>query len=451
MKKNLFFFAAAAIAFAACSNEEILVDNGQQNGNESAIGFTTYAGKATRGAENSGKDYELNLKDHHTDFVVWGYKNTSSTLVFEKQLVEWKKWSNEQGATESWDYTPHRYWDKAADKYEFYAAAPKAANSADLGWTLNADASGDQDKSYITLTGVKLKGSNLNNVAANDVDYVESFASAPAIDNVKDIDLMIADKKPVATAAFTSTPVELDFIHILSRLNVTIQTTVKAPAVVTLTSLEIVGLIDGGDFNESLAVADGTGKISRWTRGTDKYTLAAKTNYTVENVTTKNKYVLQCLVIPQEAGLENIKLDGAAATVGTTTYTAYSSATTPYIKIIYTIDPDGDGTNAPAEEFTAYYNLATVFGVSGYDNGTVLAENTDLSGYYTKAGDVYTACEATAKADGSSTYYKPNTLAFNEGWMNTLNVTIDPTAIKFTGKVAKWDESANGNKDLDVK
>jgi len=399
MKKNLFFIAAAAIAFAACSNEEILVDNGQQNSNESAIGFTTYAGKATRAAENSEEGYSLDLKDHHAGFVVWGYKNTSTTLVFDKQLVEW------DGTNSVWDYTPHRYWDKAADKYEFYAAAPKAANSADLGWTLTAGAT--QADSYITLTGVKLKGSNLSTVADNGVKYVESFASAPAISGTKDIDLMIADKKPVATAAFTSTPVELDFIHILSRLNVTIQTTVKAPAVVTLKSLEVVGLIDGGDFNESLAVADGTGKISRWTRGTDKYTLAAKTDYTVENVTSKDKYILQALVIPQEAGVENIKLDGTAVTVGETTYVAATAATAPFIKIVYTIDPDGAGTAAPAEEFTAYYNLATVFGITG-----------------------------------------ENKLAFYEGWMNTLNVTIDPTAIKFTGKVAKWDESAN--KDLTV-
>ncbi|MCR5850778.1 MAG: hypothetical protein K6G92_08720 [Bacteroidaceae bacterium] len=41
-----------------------------------------------------------------------------------------------------------------------------------------------------------------------------------------------------------------------------------------------------------------------------------------------------------------------------------------------------------------------------YDSGTVLTSGTSLAGYYTKNGDVYTACSSTGTADGSTTYYK---------------------------------------------
>ena len=46
-------------------------------------------------------------------------------------------------------------------------------------------------------------------------------------------------------------------------------------------------------------------------------------------------------------------------------------------------------------------------GAAGYDEGTVLAADTELDGYFTKSGDTYTACTAGTKADGTTTYYRP--------------------------------------------
>ena len=43
---------------------------------------------------------------------------------------------------------------------------------------------------------------------------------------------------------------------------------------------------------------------------------------------------------------------------------------------------------------------------TGYDGGTVLAQDTPLDGYYTENAGVYTACAANTVADGTSTYYK---------------------------------------------
>lgn len=44
-----------------------------------------------------------------------------------------------------------------------------------------------------------------------------------------------------------------------------------------------------------------------------------------------------------------------------------------------------------------------------YDSGTKLAVGTSLNGYYTQSGTVYTQCNSTGTADGSTTYYKVTT------------------------------------------
>jgi len=492
MKKNLFFIAAAAIAFAACSNEEILVDNEIQGGTEQAIGFGTYAGKATR-AENSTASYNDDLSAHHTNFAVWGYKNTEKAKVFNNQTVEYKVWS---GSDKTWNYTPLRYWDKAATTYYYYAAAPQTdENGATVGWSFQGtenDAKDDQNGHSFKLENATLYGSNLSANAdattgkSYTTTYVESFINAPKIaidatNKKQDIDYMIAEPKSVGTANFTSSPVELKFIHILSRLNVTIKkgTTLDAAAVVTLKSLEVVNLNSVGTFTESSngATSARPGANDRWSAQGTQYTLSSIQNY---EVTSDAAYVLQSLVIPQTVACETeaVKLDGS-------NLNATESSRKPYLKIVYTIDPDGASTAVGEETYTAYYNLAAVFGAGTATSyaSTVLATGTSLAGYYTKneytkcaenttavAGtkyyelsgttytektglnegdDVssyytktvsYTACDAGATADGATTYYQlvGTTLAFNEGWQNTLNLTIEPTVISFSTKVAEW-------------
>jgi hypothetical protein len=100
--------------------------------------------------------------------------------------------------------------------------------------------------------------------------------------------------------------------------------------------------------------------------------------------TTDANYVVEALIIPQTAGVEAIELDGS------------TDETKPYIAISYSVY---NSTETTHEEFVAYYNLATLFGKNG-----------------------------------------SQTLAFNEGWQNTLNITIEPGLISFDAKVAAWDD-----------
>lgn len=378
MKKSYLTLAAVAAIMASCSNE-VLIDGPVENDVE--IGFSTFTDKVTK-AENSTADYSEKLYDHHDNFAVWGYKNTEADKVFDNQLVS--------GTTNNvWTYSPARFWDKAAKDYYFYAAAPRTSEAP--AWEFCGGDDVADNSHYFKLNEAAVYGKNLS-VQNNTDGYIESFKS------VTDVDYMIAAPCHVERVKFGE-DVQLNFIHILSRLNVTVQTTLAAPAVVTLKSLDIIGLKNCGNFNEGAENPNEThpGSNARWSSQYGTVTYSALTNYIVKNVTSKDKYVIQSLVIPQDADVtENLDLDGS--NLGTTP--------SPYIKIVYTIDPDG-ANGVDAETFTAYYNLAYVFGRRGTE-----------------------------------------TLAFNEGWQNTLNMTISPVEIKFVANSAVW--ATNYNNDLTV-
>lgn len=363
MKKSYFLMAAAAAMFAACSETEVL--NVAQESAPKAIGFETFAGKATRAtAENSGEDFSYDLEDHHTAFFVWGYKNTATDKVFDGVTV------SHNGS--AWNYTVEGvqngvYWDKAADSYDFYAAAPTTASF----WTLNAK-SDDQADDYFTTAEFTV---DAHNAASFATAATESFSGVTDA-----VDLMIANEEHVTTAI--GSDVQLDFIHILSRLNITVATSLSNT--VKLVSLTVNGLASTGSFDESKFADPSTGTCERWGKevagtwtagavdGTVNY--AAMTDQTVGATA---KYVLEALVMPQAAAYEDVEI----------TETTFGA---PYLTINYTID---------GEPFKASYNLAAAFGSTSAD------------------------------------------LAFNEGWQNTLNITIGANAIKFTGKVAEWKDN----------
>lgn len=366
MKKQYFLMAMAATMFAACSQTEV-IDEVVDNSTPKAIGFTTYTEGQTR-AENSTGLYNWDLEDHHKTFNVWAYKNVSDTKVFNGDVVT-------HNGTD-WGYANTRYWDKAATSYEFYAAAPNGFN-----WVLNTNGNNVQNDDYFTLEDYELVGDNFNTTDFTDAP-TETFITL-----AKDKDLMIADKKKVETVNFYK-DVQLQFIHILSRLNVTIKKEGIADQV-NLVSLEVFNLNNTGDFQE-VEIVDNTQGHIRWT--TNKTTSINYRYVGNQEVETTAKYAIQALVLPQEVEFESVKLDGDGITLNSK----------PFIKIVYTIT---SGTNV--ETFAAYYNLANAFGSS--------AEK----------------------------------ISFYEGWQNILNITIKPTAINFDATTAEW--VFKYNKDLTIK
>ena len=444
MNKYLFIIATAAIVASCAGNDTFKKDI--QN-NTDAISFTSYTNKLTRATENNTANYSWEFFNHHESFQVWGYKNTSATAVFNGDIVTVAS-NGAATPTYTYTYTPIRFWDKAATSYQYYAAAPKNAD-----WTFNGVTSvATQNAGYFTTTST-LAGTN---IADGTTTYYDSFKSANG-----DIDKLIAAPKTVYKAHF-SQEVQLNFIHILSRLNVTVKKAeILKNQTVTVKKIEVHNLKATGAFNESTATASQNGNNKRWTKSGDAVTYSA-TNIPVTatiETTTPNpdpQYLIQSLVIPQDAAYESIALDGEAKTAAAAVlftldeYNAYfgtnldatafaaltdaqktkipaidaanaiASTTIPYLVITYTIqDKTGSGPYPAADEFTAYFNLAAAFGMDGIDHS-----NEDPAGANTEK------------------------LAFNEGWQNTLHITLNPDAIEFCAKVSEW---STVEEELEVK
>ena len=372
MKKNYFLLAASTMMFAACAQtdmvNEVVTEEAPQ-----AIGFETFANKQTRAVENnSGADYNGALEQHHTTFKVWASKKvadntatTSTTKYIEVYNGSTVTYGN------AWVADTLKYWDKTAESYEFYAAAP-----AELNWTA-ANTTGASGT--LSLTGFSLTG--VNNTTA------ESWKG------LNDKDLMIA--APCTTYKGDYTTVDLNFIHILSRLNIKVKSTyndgddnTQNDPVIKLTALNVCGLQNTGTFNEANAVAQAGGTTARWTNlsVTNTYTLAG--NIPTEKLTNTAVLTHKYLIIPQAQ--QNVSASANVATAPTNE---------AYIQIKYTVG------NEPYE---SYYSLAHAF-------------NIGKEGY----------------------------LNFNEGWQNTLTINILPDVIEFTGTVATWGTESNGSTTIE--
>jgi hypothetical protein len=389
MKKSYLMIAAAATLFAACSDNEM--KNDVKEFNESVIGFSSYAGLQTRAADNNEDATNLwNLEDHHTTFDVWAWKYFDgqwvSTAVYDKGTVSY--------ANSKWTADPLKFWDKSAEKYYFYAAAPSNAS-----WVLNNNNTANvHDDDYLTYANFTLAGTNIASTS-----YTQSFSS------VADVDLMIAHNNEVARAAYNkANPDDVNeiFDHILSRLNVTVALNAGGDlatnnAVVKVTNFEITGvnLKNKGSFDENAnlgtdVLAEGT--IKRWSSLSTDNVPYDLSGYDISStaLTTSALYISQYLIIPQAITSEvldraNGLKDTDADNIGD------QAAAHPYFVISYTIND---------EPYTAYYNLANAFGVA---------------------------------ADG--------TLAFNEGWANTLNIKLDADIITFDAQVYEWTNNVNPN------
>ena len=482
-----YFCAAAAMLLAGCAQDNTFFE---QDPTESAIGFETVADRMTR-AENSPETETWMFSNHHSDMKVWGYKASGSALylVFNAQLVA-------VSADDVCSYEPRAYWDKTAKSYFFYAAAP-----AEGDWAFNAGNVKNNDVNTINK-GYFTTSSTLADHTLTSTTYGESFKGVVT-------DKMIASPCNVDQESFVISnplPVALQFNHILSRLNILVK---KDPVIdeaytVSLTKLEVVNLKGSGSFDESTASGNTlqNGTTARWTSLSDPITYTANT---LSTVTTSPQYVLQSLVIPQQAVYDS-SLDGGAKTPA-------ADYTNAYLHIIYKLTTST--TPAYEEEFERYYNLAEVFTNpnSIYVENNRAAYKTATTGEYVyqslqdgklyadattttvltnvvyKCSDKYYIVEGVVEnevflndgkyyknkqtVDDETTYTDPlddtptvilwdaahkmvpctkkdknssstfGNIDFCEGWQNNLYMTIGPLAIKFDATVESWAEGLN--------
>ena len=370
MKKNYFMLAAAAMMFAACSQSDLV--NEIEEAAPQAIEFSTFTNKTTRAVENnSGASYSDALEGHHTTFKVWASKEVTDNTVTPSTT---KYLSVYNGSTvaygTAWVASPLKFWDKTATSYEFYAAAP-----AELSWNAanTTGTAGTLSLNNFSLTGV-------NNTTSTD-----------SWEGLADMDLMIA--APCTTNKGDYSSVDLNFIHILSRLNIKVKSSYNDgdsdatnDPEIKLTGLNVCGLKNKGNFDEATAAAVQAGTTARWTPLDGTYTLAAQvpTEKLSATAVTTHKY----LIIPQAQKNVSASANVASAPAGEEAY----------IQIQYTVDE---------EPYETYYSLAQAFGI---------AKGSDLN--------------------------------FNEGWQNTLTIDIVPNVISFTGNVATW--GVEGDKSVTV-
>lgn len=216
---------------------------------------------------------------------------------------------------------------------------------------------------------------------------------------------MIADTCRLSGAALKTAQdgyVTLNFIHILSRLNITVKTVtgfnpnVPEDDSIKVTKITISNMAHAGTFDETQGSVNANalqaGTTARWdTSSVSDYEYPI--NY---KATLDANYVIEALMIPQQVLSDTISLDG--------TFPTGADEDAPYIKIEYSIFSYNkeNQTKTAKQDYVAYYNLAKIFKVA-----------------------------------------KDDYLSFNEGWQNTLNITISPAEIKFDAKVAPWVEQNN--------
>ena len=230
MKKNYVLFAAALMALASCSSDDLL-GGAQTAGNETseAIQFASETGKITRANKTDG-DAATSLDNN---FVVVGYKGSATTaanttLVFDHYNVNYKE--NTANTTESntknWEYVNQdqkvrgtnpenklagdavtaqtiKYWDNSVKSYDFLAfsmgkgqtnegkktyAKPTAVQSDNL-----------KDAAY-TLTGDK---NTLGECYISDITTVEK-----------------------GTTGYANTAVTMNFRHATSKVRIALYETV---------------------------------------------------------------------------------------------------------------------------------------------------------------------------------------------------------------------------------
>lgn len=210
--KKLMILAVAAIGLVACSKTfEVNTTEG------SPIGFGTWANVMSK-AESRVQGTNIFLSGD--TFNVYGYKtvSTTSTNVFDGDVVRAKGATAGDGlAVTAWEYSPLRFWDPTASSYTFFAVSP----SGKIATAPTADGTGE---------------------------YTGLFTSNVITFTGHDNDVLVATKKVVT--AYSSTPVQIQFNHAASLIDVNVKKDAAMPAGATLkiTAASIIGVQNAGTF-----------------------------------------------------------------------------------------------------------------------------------------------------------------------------------------------------------
>ncbi|MBP5347372.1 MAG: fimbrillin family protein [Bacteroidaceae bacterium] len=322
-KRHLIILAAAAMT--ACTNQEVLTDAlSHNNSAQSAIGFSSFSEKATKGIND--------LEYFHDSFVVYGTKQHTlnpsiigyifggkalKADTLDGTICRYMDASLDANLGQ-WRYDPPRWWERQS-KYYFVAYAPASENNP-LRFYYHAANSlvGDPLNKIITSTPYILQGTNLQSPTTLH-EKTQGFT----VQTDGDLDLMVSDTIRELGSNHdsyhgTNNYVSFVFRHILSKLNVTIDKTEAVDlSTVTVNEISIQGLKDRGDYDASRWVNNTDTMISGWTASysttPSTYTISFTGSQDLNkgnknnNVYTKGApiYFIESLVMPQEITAPN--------------------------------------------------------------------------------------------------------------------------------------------------
>lgn len=252
MRKSLVMCGIAALAFASCTQNEVL------NVNENrAINFDGFVGKPTKAAVNSVDDL--------TAFQVFGGYGTAGALDYDYVNVYDDVAVTRSGDAGSYTWTPAetKYWQQGYT-YTFNAYAPA------LGSGKGAASVGENG---VTIT-----------------DFVASDGET---------DLLIAETKTVdATSTIPSSAVQFTFNHVLSMIRFTFSTTLEGVNI-TISDLTVKQVPNKATYTAAAGNAGAWGAVSE----SQDYSLSMKDAQqpTQDKVITKaqSQNSSEKIVIPQ--------------------------------------------------------------------------------------------------------------------------------------------------------
>ena len=299
MKRNLLFCGVAALAFASCTQNEVLDVNENR-----AIGFESFVGKPTRAGEVEQASF--------SKFAVYGSYTTDNsnwTPVYQNVTVNGTNNSN-------WTPEKQAYWQSGAD-YSFCAYS----NGNDI-----------LEVGKVTFDAATTKLS-FTNYEAGENDLV--VASNSTITNVV----------PSSQGA-----VDLSFKHMLSKVKFTFKTDASDNYTMKVNSLKISNAIKTGSCDYT------NGTIGDWTGIADGEYIYTVTGLTDFAATSGAPFETVMYLIPQA----NTSLE-ATISVTVTDGGALNETKTFNVPLKYT--PATEGGKGKANEWTegyVYNYIATI-------------------------------------------------------------------------------------------
>ena len=414
--KKILFVAAACVALASCSKEEIVsVDKG------AAIGFDTFVENSTRANDIT--------KTNLSQFSVYGsvVANGSEGFIFEDQTVT--------KSGDAYTYSPIQYWVPGAD-YKFSAfASLTSTQTVDRQWSFE-------------------KGDN----AANGVIVFDNEAAEANQDLVYAYETLQTDASITAKPA----PVGFTFNHMLSRVMFTITNGFTAGSNI---KLDITNLtITNAHSNGRLAIENGEPKSWAVTANTFARNFGSTTKLADNNTswTTEHFYL-----IPAQGDYEvtfKVTLWQAGVRVDEYAHTATVALNMGKGKS-YNIKATLDASNT-SEDGTEIYPIEfTVEAVEDWEdfgdeqlNNTIGGEVENMSLYSDAVADSTVTVKGAFNGGGNILAVEQGTEAFYANSMLTfLNLKYDGAVINnvtLDGNNASWvnpaDSKSYGIRNINI-